>query len=365
MPVFNKKPKGIEYLISQDWDCSQSTKNTYLNAYYQTKRCLELQHQRKFGDIFDILKHREYVMDWLNDYYKGKSSSKKSKLCAYIRFLKDRPTEKENLEFYEKEWEKIKGDMREEYKSLSDKKKSNWVRFSKLKKYYLQQLNKCKKSAPIKNAKSFSDLNQSQYRLLEGTLLLSLWLSKPLITPPRRCGSWASMRVIKLIKNDPKCKEILQRKDGTFQNENERENYLVLNRNKVEMIQFNKYKCSAYNSHGTTNFYNQYTNKNLQWILNKWIKLRPSSEFLFPKKSKVEEHWEQEYFTKMIKKHIKYAFPNKNISSSMLRNIIITYYNKHHIFASQLSNWSRLCGHGIKCNIEHYTHDFEEEQEEN
>ena len=80
------------------------------------------------------------------------------------------------------------------------------------------------------------------------------------------------------------------------------------------------------------------------------------------KKSDTSNPWEQDFMTKMITKHIQYGFPEKNVSSSMLRNIIITHYNKNHIFASQLPNWARLCGHGVQTNLDHYTHNFEEEE---
>jgi len=352
--------------IAKTWDVSEATKKNYLGTIKQVKNGVEQRIGKELHDIYKLLERRSDVMTWINEEYKDRYKSQKGKICAIMKFLKNNEKYTVEYNFYSKEWERIKKIVNMNEGKVSANKLRNWVERKKLTEFFKKQFKKCKKLVSLKHAQTYEDLPQKDLQLLEETVLMSLWLSNPEKTPPRRCGSYAKMRIVQLTNKQWRDEEtyIYSNIDDGEKELEEKGNFLYRVGKSIKMMKFGDYKSTAFKGHGLTTFYKQNENKPLQWLLNKWISLSPVGSFgydtkrhpfLFPKKTNPMEHWEQSYMTKRIKKAFHVEFPKKNISSSMLRNIIISEFNFKHT-AHELKEWARLCGHDANTSLFHYTH---------
>lgn len=271
-----------------------------LDAYVRNMKVMakaitgeEYKNPNFLNDFDKVKKHLETL----------KQSTKKNKLATISVVL--RLDEKKNEKLIQK-YNSYLYDVAKAYEEhISKNKKSktqseNWVQLEDL----LKVFNILKKEVFAeelhKGTKKFASKDEKE--LLQKFMVASLYT----LIPPRRNRDYSEMKVI----TESKHKELSDSEKDDF-------NYLVMKNKSNMFFSFGDYKTKKIHGIQTVTI-----PKKLRQVLNIWRKFNKDSEFLIKNNrgKKMSANSLTKYLMKIFSKTGK-----KNISSSMLRHIFITY----------------------------------------
>lgn len=271
------------------------------NSVLQYIRCLNAL-KKSIGvaddEMCECLTDFDKVMKYINSL--DKMTTKKNKLTAVVVALDSCDVDEKIIDKYKNALK----DTNDEYNLFLNKQvktetqKKNWIEYSELVRIANDLLNL------VKAFKNKDNLSKMEYDVLQKCVLLQTHLEFPL-------------------RNDLSEVKIINNKDYTKLKEKKTENYLV--------IQDKPYKMTFYFNH----FKNQKSLGSLKMPVPKklvnlykiWFKYNKSNNFLTSTKDRttpISPNKQTKIFTELFKQY----YPDKNISSSLIRHIIISHLTK-------------------------------------
>jgi hypothetical protein len=276
---------------------SNTSIKTYENALKMIKRCLGLDSNldnTKFLNDFDkVIKCIEDNTD--------KLTSQKSKITAILVALSsDTKPNEELIKKYKKHVDGIAKEYNKwlEKQERSDTQKNNWISYQELLSVandMLKKYNRLRKSDPDK-------LSNTDFRTIQNYVMLRTQLDHTLR------NDFANMKIV-----TPKQYEQIP------ENERKKNNYLEITNKATKKFHINAYKTSKRLGAKTYDI-----SKDLNKIINQWLKIN-KSEWFFVKPSKRDTPLSELDVTKQFYILFKEYFPDKKISTSLLRHIIISH----------------------------------------
>jgi len=167
--------------------------------------------------------------------------------------------------------------------------------------------------------------------IVRNTLMLSLYLADIEKNPPRRVRDYCNMKIVETI-NDI----------------NTNLNFYVKN---PPLFIFNDYK--------TKNIYGQQKIKvceEIQYYIDKQIKVNKPKNYLF--ESNKLKPIQPSYFTNIFSSIFKNRV-NKNLSVTLLRNIIISHFHKNTPTNKKMNDLAFKMGHSVKTQLSIYRQDLD------
>ena len=286
--------------LKQDIKKSRKIAESSLNAYVRNIKVMAKAITGEDYKNLDFLKDFDKVKEFLET---NKASTKKNRLASISVVL--RIDEDKNEELIKK-YNEYMYDVAKKYEEeIAKNKKSkvqsdNWVKLDEL----LKVFNILKKEVFAeelhKGHKKFASKDEKE--LLQKFMVSSLYT----LIPPRRNRDFSEMKVITEAEYN---KLTDSEKDDL--------NYLVIKNKSNMFFSFGDYKTKRV--HGLQKVV---IPKKLRQVLNIWRKFNPKAEWLISNNrgNKMSANSLTKYLMKIFSKTGK-----KNISSSMLRHIFITY----------------------------------------
>lgn len=276
---------------------SNTSIKTYENALKTIRRCMGLDSNldnTKFLNDFDkVIKCIEENSE--------KLTSQKSKITAILVALSS--DSKPNKELIDKYKKHVDGIAKEYNNWLvkqekTDVQKKNWISYAELLTItndMLKKYNRLRKS-------DLDKLTNTDFRTIQNYVMLRTQLEHPIR------NDFANMKIVSpkeyaSIPEDVKSKN----------------NYLEIISRTTKKFHINNYKTVKRLGSKTYN-----VSKELNTILNQWLKINKSG-WLFVKPSKRDTPLSEGDVTKQFYILFQSYFPNKKISTSLLRHIIISH----------------------------------------
>jgi len=286
----------IKQQIKDSRNISDSSLKTYICALKIIKKNID--GDTKLDDI-NFLKNYDKVMDYINDL--DKITSKKNKLTAIIVALSSEKNKNEKL--IDKYQIKLK-ELTDNYynwlkkQEKTDKQKDNWLEYNDL----LKIINNITQKIKLDNILKKDKLNNNEYNLLQQLVILRTYLDYPIR------NDFANMIVIKKNKYDK-----------LNDDEKDNNNFLLINNGNKQFI-INQFKNKKSLGGRVFNI-----NNKLNRLINIWLKHNISGFYLTQsdRKNSITSNGITKFLNKIFIKHA-----GKNISTSMIRHIIISHLSK-------------------------------------
>jgi hypothetical protein len=276
----------------------QSSVNTYLNCLQKMKHSMKL--PSKLDDT-KFLHNFDKVMKVINE--SDKITTQKNKLtCVIVALSSDDNKKQKLIDKYQKEL-KERNDTYNNFlkkQEKTDSQTKNWIEYKDIVKVANDLMKQVKK---FKNNETFS---KSEFNKFQDLILLRTHLDFPMR------NNLAEMRVVNREEYDK-----IPKKE---KNDN---NYLIVENKNNKIIQLNNFKNVI--SIGPKSFK---LSKKLNNLYEIWLKHNKSG-WLIVQKTDKDNPVTSNQITKYLISIFKQYYPDKNISSSMLRHIIISYYTKN------------------------------------
>lgn len=273
---------------------SENSYKTYLYNLKGLRSCMNLNPNRL--DSVAFLSEYDKVIKCINDNTKSLASIK-AKITAIVVALSSQSKPKQKL--IDKYKDFMDGIARKYNEFLSknektDKQKKNWLDYEQL----IEICNKLKvEYSKIRRKKNIS---QGDYRLLQGYIMLRMQIEYPIR------NDFANMRVLD--------EEEYNKLDDKTRDKN---NYLV--KDKGMTLHINNYKTSKRLGK------KQYKLKqNMIRLIKSFLKINDSG-YLFVKPSDRTKALSESDITKQFNIIFKKYHPDKNVSTSMIRHILISH----------------------------------------
>jgi hypothetical protein len=276
---------------------SENSIKTYLNALKTIKRCLG---QDQVLDDTNFLKDFKEVKNCIEENWE-KLTSQKSKITAILVALSsDNKVDEELLNKYKKYVDGIAKEYNKwlEKQEKSDAQKKNWVSYAEIITVSNDMLKKYNNLRKIK----IELLSNDQFRSIQNYVMLRTQLQYPIR------NDFANMKVV-TPKEYSKIPENIKSKN----------NYLENISRQTKIFHINNYKTVKRLGAKSYNI-----PKDINTILNQWLKIN-KSDWLFVKPSNRKVALNESDITKQFYQLFKPYFPDKNISTSLLRHIIISH----------------------------------------
>lgn len=277
---------------------SDNSLNNYIQCLTKIKRDLNYD-----GDLKDSKFLRDY--DEIKKYIdnQNKLTTKKNKLTCVIVGI-DADKKFKNKDALLEKYQKYLKDLTDEYNTFLKKQvktttqAKNWIDYEDLANIANDLMKK------VKRMKNRDKLEKHELNDLQNAILLKTHLEFP-------------------IRNDL-CEVIIttqEEYDELSDEEKEKNNWLIKDGKKMKYI-FNNFKNSK--KIGSKEYD---VPKNLVNLYNVWFKHNKSKYMLVSKKnysSKISSNSQTKYFNELFQKY----FPEKKISSSLIRHIVISHFTK-------------------------------------
>jgi hypothetical protein len=282
---------------------SENTYKTYMFNLKGIRKCMNLNPEDL--DSVSFLKNYDKTIKCIED-NTDSLSSVKSKLTAVVVALSSEEKVDKNLV---DKYKKYMDTTAKKYNSFveknlkSDKQEKNWIEYSSV----IDVCNKLKKDyerlrKKVKNQGGIEKLYDSQFKLLQGYVMLRLQLQFP-------------------VRNDTAHMKVLSPNEYNKIQEKERmkNNYLVVHSKDKKVLHINSYKTAK--RLGPRQYQ---IPKPINRLLNQWLKMNKSG-YLFVKPNKRIEPVTEKDVSRLFTQLFKIYYPDKNISTSMLRHILISH----------------------------------------
>jgi hypothetical protein len=276
---------------------SENSIKTYLNALKTIKRCLG---QDSSLDDTNFLKDFDKVKNCIEENWE-KLTSQKSKITAILVALSsDNKVDEELLNKYKKYVDGIAKEYNKwlEKQEKSDTQKKNWISYAEIITVSNDLLKKYNKLRKIPEEK----LTNNDFRNVQNYVMLRTQLEYPIR------NDFANMKIVD-SKEYEKIPENIKSKN----------NYLEIVNRQTKKFHINNYKTVKRIGAKSYNI-----PKSLNNILNQWLKFQ-KSDYLFVKPSNRKVALNESDITKQFYLLFKEYFPDKLISTSLLRHIIISH----------------------------------------
>lgn len=281
----------------------------------------DLQFILQTDDILKTLKDKNYSVQTMNSY-----------IVACLQVAKAFKFDNKLINFYIQKIKEYNTIIKSKYakQEKSDKQEKNWVEWTKLVKFYKKYRRKVRRLRLTKLKK----LSYNQFLLVQNMVLLSCYFSDFILNPPRR-NIYASL----LIHYDNKKKD---------ENKlDEKKNYLLIQSSRIKYFVFNDYKTVK--NYGSMKLK---INKLLNNDINLYLRFN-KTKFFMPSKKK-DRAMTSEELTKRLQEIFKQNL-NKNISSQMIRQILMSYIHKDTPKTEFLETLSKRMGHSLLTGLKKYT----------
>lgn len=286
----------IENIRTKRSICEKSL-NTYVNSLQIIKEELGLNSKLENSKFLQDYDKINIIIDKI-----PKITTKKNKLTAIIVGLDADPkfNDKPLMEKYQK---KLK-DLNDEYveflktQTKTATQKKNWIEYEELVNIANDLIKK------VKKFKTRKLLNKHEFETLQNAIMLKTHLEFPL-------------------RNDLSELKITTKDDYEKKTEKELEenNWLVIDNNKMRFI-YNNFKNSKRLGQKIYNI-----PANLVNLYKIWFKFNTSDSFLVKKTNRtqsINSNIQTKYFNSLFKDY----YPDKKISSSLIRHIVISHFSK-------------------------------------
>ena len=286
--------------------------NTYRTYLYNLKGiCKYMGHNPDNLDSIKFLQNYDKTIKCIEKNTESLSSIK-SKLTAIIVALKSqKDVDKELVEKYSRYMENVieKYDKFIEKNEKSIKQQKNWLDYRDL-------IGVCNKLMieyeKLRKKAKQTELYDNEFKLLQGYIMLRLQLQYPIR------NDMANMSV----KNSKEYDDIEEK-------EKMKNNYLVIEKNNHMVLHINNYKTSK------TLGPKQYKiPKNINKLLLQWLKINKTG-FLFVKPNKRDTPINETDVSRLFIQLFKKYYPDKSISTSMIRHILITHDRQNDLTIQQ------------------------------
>jgi len=279
---------------------SENSIKTYINALKTIKRCLGKDSSL---DDTNFLKDFDKVIKCVEE-NSPKLTTQKSKITAILVALSSDPKPDEDLLNKYKKY--VDGIAKEYNKWLEKQEKTesqqkNWISYQEILTVandLLKQYNTLRKIPKL--------LSTTQFRTIQNYVMLRTQLQYPIR------NDFANMKIV-----TPKEYEKIP------QDVKSKNNYLEVINNQTKIFHINNYKTVKRLGAKSYNI-----PKDINTILNQWLKINKSG-WLFVKPHKQDTPLTEGDVTKQFYQLFKPYFPDKNISTSLLRHIIISHEQKN------------------------------------
>lgn len=318
----------FEHLIEYNSSVKKSTILKYVRNIINLKKFLQYT-----PDNLDFLKDYQSILEVLNNKDRDYSiQTKNSYIVAVLQTIKAFKFENSLIDFYSSKVKEYNTIIKSNYlnQSKSKKQQANWVDWMTLIKFYVKYRRKVRKMRLTKK----KDLTKAEYNKVMNMVILSCYFSNYKENPPRR-NIYASLYIYRIKKKEDY--ELLDKK----------KNYLIIKNSRVKYFLFNDYKTVK--NYGSIRIK---INKELNNDINLWLRFN-KTKFFMPsvKKNRVMTTGE---FTKRLK-DIMFKGTKKNISSQMIRNILLSYIHRDTPKIRFLTNLSVKMGHSLSMGLINYS----------
>ena len=275
---------------------ADSTLKSYVNCLRKIKKDLKLDGELKNAEF---LHDTEHVIKYINGH--DKITTKKNKLTCIIVALdadKDYKHKHRDIEIYQTLLKSLNEDynlfLSSQTKTITQRK--NWIEYDELVTIANNLVNS------VKKYKTRDDLNKLEMSELQNAVLLKTHLVFP-------------------IRNDLSEVRIITNNDYEKLTEPQKieNNWLIKSNKKMKFI-FNNFKNAK--RIGSKEYD---LPRNLVNLYNIWFKFNKSNNLLVSKKdmkSKINSNNQTKYFNAIFKPY----YPDKKISSSLIRHIVISHF---------------------------------------
>ncbi len=266
-------------------------KDSSINAYVMNVRKLQSALNYPQNDKLDFLREHNKVISYLNTL--DKITTRKNILASIVVALKAEKYDEKLIDIYSDLMKELNGEYFHtlEEQKMTPSQREKWVSYESI----VELAN-----AILKEVIKFKDeesLSPAQMKLLQDLVILRSYL----VTPAR--NTFATMNVIDKDKY-----ERLKDPEG---------NYVVLDNGTPKFFVLNSYKNSAHL--GTRKIMIDQDTAN---IIKLWLRYNKTGSYLITATGRqMSPNYLTKYLIHIFKHHL-----GKNISSSMLRHIIITHY---------------------------------------
>jgi len=278
---------------------SDSSIKTYYQSIKMIRQMMKLPSEMK---SLDFLKDTKKVIDTIEK-HSSKLTTQKNKLTAILVCLN---SDKEKYEKEIKEYRKKADEISKKYNEFlsknekSESQKKNWLEYEDL----VDTTNKLKNQF-TKLIKIKSKIDNDDFRKIQGYVMLRNQLEYPLR------NDFANMMIITKKKYE-----------NIDEGERDKNNYLVKNK-KNYYYHINNYKNVKRLGSRVYKI-----PENLQKMIRKFLLINKSG-FLFVKPSNRDIALTENDITKEFTKIFKMYYPTKNVSTSMIRHILISNDKKN------------------------------------
>lgn len=311
---------------------NSSVKKTTINKYVRNIMNLKKYLDYK-DDNLEFLKDTKSVLETLNNNDRDYSiQTKNSYIVAVLQTIKAFKFENSLIDFYSSKVKEYNAIIKSNYLNQikSKKQQINWVDWMTLIKFYLRYRKKVRRLKLTKR----KTLSKIDFARVMNMVILSCYFSNYEENPPRR-NIYASLHIHKLKK-----KENYEFVDKT-------KNYLLIKNSRTKYFLFNNYKTVK--NYGSIRIK---LNKELNNDVNLWLRFNKTPYFMPSKK--LDRPMTTAEFTKRLK-DIMYKGVGKNISSQMIRNILMSYIHKDTPKIKFLTNLSVKMGHSLSMGLINYS----------
>ena len=309
---------------------NESIKPNTLKKY--TSNILNLKKYLNYDkNDLNFIKKKDEILKVLNK--KGYSiQTKNSYIVACLQVSKAFKFENSLINFYIQQIKKYNNQIKSKYatQEKSEKQKKNWVTWPRLIKFYKKYRRKVRDMRLTKKTK----LSYQDFLKVQNMVLLSCYLSNYKENPPRR-NIYGSL----LIRYESK-----KYKENILDDD---KNYLFIQSARVKYFIFNQYKTVK--NYGKLKIK---INKELNNDINLYLRFNKTKYFM-PAKTK-NKNMSSEDITNRLKK-LFYAEFKKNISSQMIRQILMSYVHKDTPKVTFLKTLSLRMGHSLLTGLSKYT----------
>ena len=284
---------------------SENSYNTYKYNLKGIKKCMGLNPEEL--ESVSFLNDYDKVISCIED-LTNSLPSLKSKMTAIVVALKsqekfDDKLVKKYMEYMDKIAKKYNDWTQKNVKS--EKQQKNWLEYEQVIEVVNNLKTEYEKIKKKVKKEGIDDIYASEFKLLQGYIMLRVQLQYP-------------------IRNDITGKVLSpsQYKDIP-EKERLKNNYLVIHNKDKKVLHINNYKTAK--RLGPKEYI---IPKNINRLLNQWLKMNKSG-WLFVKPEKRDLPLNENDITRIFKQLFKIYYPDKNISTGMLRHILISYDKKN------------------------------------
>lgn len=286
--------KVIKAIKKSRPNLSENTYKTYLYNLKGLRSCMNLNPNKL--DSVSFLKDYEKVVKCINDNTKSLASIKAKVTAVVVALSSQLKQNKKLIDRYKSYMDGIARKYNEfiSTNEKTDKQQKNWLDYEDL----IEVCNKLK--VEYTKLRRKKNLTQNEYRSLQGYIMLRLQIEYPIR------NDFANMEIV----NDEDYKNL---DDKTI----DKNNYLTIDKDMT--LHINNYKTSKRLGK------KQYVLKpNMVRLIKSFLKINMSG-YLFTKPSDRTKPLTESDITKQFNIIFKKYYPDKNISTSMIRHILISH----------------------------------------